>query len=293
MSTEQQPATPPAAPTPQGGAPANPSHNEAKQEPTALAKGLKTGWDKFKRGELMGYKWMALILLLVAGVGTTWWIISARRGAESAKWTEWDGLSSPESLKKFIEENPKAYQARLARLEIARMNLGQEGLDQMYGPQPSQFADDATVKKVRDARAAAVKNVEKARDEFTALVDEFKSDPVIRVQCMLAVAQAEAALVGIPKEGKVPDPFDLKPLAPGDSRGDPAKAIEWLDKAAEAAGDIPWGKDAKKLADALRNQNTKEQIATLQTSLFDISATPAGKWPAGVPKDKAHGWPGP
>ncbi len=275
MSTEQKPATSP-APAPA----AAPTHNEAKQEPTALAVGLQTGWAKFKRGELMGYKWMAIILLLVAGIGTTWWILAQRSKDQSAKWTEWDGLASPTALKKFADENPKTYQARLARLEIARINLGQQGIDRMYGPTPSTVADDGQIKRIREMRAEAVENVEKAREEFTKLVDDFKSDPVIRVQCLMGVAQAEAALVGIPKAGQLLE-----------RRGSPAKAIEWLDKVTEAAPETHWGKDAKKLADALRNQNTQEQIATRQTSLFDLSPT-LQKWDPRVPKDRDHGWPG-
>lgn len=286
MSTEPKPATgsaPPAAPASPvaPSAPAAPSHNQAKPEPTALAVGLQTGWAKFKRGELLSYKWMAIILLLVAGTGTTWWILSQRSKDRSAKWTEWDGLASPTALKKFADENPNTYQARLARLEIARMNLGQLGIRQMYSPTLSAASSDAEIKQFRDARAEAVENVEKAREEFTKLVDEFKSDPVIRVQCLMGVAQAETALVGIPKAGQLLE-----------RRGNPAKAIEWLDKVTEAAPETHWGKDAKKLADALRNQNTQEQIATLQTTLYDLSPD-LKKWDPRVPKDRDHGWPGP
>jgi hypothetical protein len=249
MSTEQQP-------TPATNAP-HPTHapTEAKAEPNALASALTGGWEKFKQGQLLSYPMMALLLLIVTGIGVTWWIMHERTKTRSALWVELDGLTTPAALKEFAEKNPTTAQGKLANLELARVQLGPEGIDRMTALDPA-------------ARKAAVASVEQARESFAKLVDEFKDDPVIKVECMLACAKAEAVLVGYPKEGQVANPLDPKPL---ESRGDPKKAIEWLNKVAEAAPDTDWGKDAKKLAETLQNQNTEQQVRTLQSMVYDLS----------------------
>ncbi|MBN9120066.1 MAG: hypothetical protein J0I06_13030 [Planctomycetes bacterium] len=278
MSTEQQ--QPPAS-----GAPTAPNTvqgphaahaTEPKADPNALARALTDGWDKFKQGKLVSYPMMAILLLVVTAVGLTWWIVHSRRAEQSARWTELDGLSTPAALEEYAKKYPDTVQAKLANLEIARTLLGPEGIERLT-------ATDA------NARKTAVANVEKARESFTKLVDDFKDDPVIRVECMLACAKAEAVLVGMPKEGQVIDPLNPKAI---ESRGDPKKAVEWLDKVAEAAPDTDWGKDAKKLADTLRNQNTEQQVLTLQGSVYNLSPSlPGFPFDPKMPKDAAHGFP--
>jgi hypothetical protein len=254
MSTEQKPATPPPAPQP-------------KQEPNALAAGMSDAWGKFKRGQLLSYPLMALILLVVAAVGGGIWFYYERNKANSARWTAFDSKASVAELEEYAKANPNTIQARLANLEIARIHLGPEGIDRMFVKSTDfqQMQPAEAEKKARETRDAAVANVEKAREEFAKLVDDFKDDPVIKVECLYACAKAEAVLVGIPKEGQLTE-----------RRGNPAKAIEWLDKAAEAAPDTEWGKSAKKLSEALKNQNTEQQVATLQASLFDVSPSLPG-----------------
>jgi hypothetical protein len=281
MSTEQKP---PPAPTP---APAKDA-TQPKAEPNALAAWLSNAWTRFKQGKLIGYPMMALVLVLVAAIGVGWWILRERGKAEAGRWIERDGIVSVADLDKFAEKHPNSIHAKLAKLEIARIHIGPEGMDQLFVT--GDPFNPEVARRAREMRTTAVANVEKAREEFAKLADEFKNDPVIRVECMLACAKAEAILVGIPKEGKAPNPLDPKPLTPGDSRGDPLKAVEWLDKVAKEAPDTDWGKDAQKLADTLRNQNTQQQVATLQASLFELAPRfDTSK----MPKDAAHGFPGP
>lgn len=270
MSTEQQ--QPPTANQPHH----THAPTEPKAEPNALARALTGGWEKFKQGKLISYPLMALLLLIVTGIGVTWWLVHERRVANSAKWTELDGLSSISSLEEFAKKNPDTMQAKIANLEVARAQLG-EGIDRLTAPDPT-------------ARKTAIENVEKARESFTKLVDEFKDDPVLRVECMLACAKAEAVLVGMSKEGQMSGGV----IAPGASRGDPKKAIEWLDKVAEAAPDTDWGKGAKKLADNLRNQNTEQQVRALQASVYNLSPDLpglGGPFPPGFPGGPGGGLP--
>ncbi len=261
MSTEQKPATPPSHPH--------------RQEPNVLTAGLSSVWDKFKRGQIVSYPLMALILLVVTGIGGGWWFLHARNKANSARWTGLDTRASVADYEQYVKENPKTLQAKLATLEIARIHLGPEGIDRMFVQSTDfqQMQPAEAEKKARETRDAAVASVEKAREEFPKLVEEFKDDPVIRVECMYASAKAEAVLVGIPKAGQL-----------AERRGDPKKAVEWLDKVVAAAPDTEWGKSAKKLSETLKNQTTEQQVATLQASLFDVSP--------GLPRPSLPGIPG-
>jgi hypothetical protein len=258
MSTEQKPS-PVTAPT---------------GEPTALASGLAGGWDKFKQGKVISFPVMALILILVTAVGVGLWIRAERAKAEAAKWTELDGLSTVAALEEFAKKNPDTIQAKIANLEIARIHLGPDGIDKMLARDSDNRANPDEARMAREARAAGVANVEKAREEFAKLVDQFalKDDPAIHVECLFACAKAEAVLVGIPKDGQPDQLRDPTKIVEATARrGDPARAIEWLDRVTAAAPDTDWGKSAKSLADVLRNQNFREQVQTLQANLFDTS----------------------
>src|SRR5215211_145615 len=125
MSTEQQ--QPPASNA------HHPTHaaTEPKPEPNALARALTGGWEKFKQGKLLSYPMMALILLIVTAIGLTWWIVSARRAEQSARWTELDGLSAVDGLKTYAEKYPDTTQAKIANLEIARTRLGPDGIKRL------------------------------------------------------------------------------------------------------------------------------------------------------------------
>src|ERR1700761_3978209 len=117
MSTEQQP--PPPAPA-----------SKSELEPNALAASLNTGWEQFKQGKLVSYPMMALILVVVAGIGVTWWIVHERRKAESLKWFELDTQTTPAGLEEFAKKYPNTIQAKLADLEVARMQLA-EGIERL------------------------------------------------------------------------------------------------------------------------------------------------------------------
>src|SRR6185436_4334610 len=104
MSTEQQ--QPPATNVP------HPTHapTEAKAEPNALARALSNGWEKFKQGKLLSYPMMALVLLIVTGIGLTWWLVHARGVEQSARWAELDGISSVSGLEDFAKKYPDTTQ---------------------------------------------------------------------------------------------------------------------------------------------------------------------------------------
>ena len=277
MSTEQKPApTPPAPPAPAPAAPV--AKHEPKAEPNALAQSLAGRWEKFKQGKLLSYPMMALILVVVAGVGVAIYISRSNSKTESALWVEWDAaMQGPVSgMDEFAEKHPNTPQGRTMAFQSAVIRLSLEGMDLFAAPNA-------------DVRKKAVESVEKARTAFIKLADDFKDDPTARVQCLHGAAKAEAALVGMPKDGQTLDPLNPKPI---ENRGDPKKAIELLDKVAEAAPDTDLGKEDKKLADALRNLNTQDQVIKIQAAAYTIEAPLLPGFNPKMPRDAAHGFPG-
>lgn len=221
-------------------------------EQNALAARLNRAWTNFRQGKLIGYKWLALLLILVAGIGTWWYISSERKALASQRWAKLQEASSLSDLEEFIKNNPNTVPARLARLQAARVQLGPDGIDLLAAPTP-------------DGRKRGAENIEKAREEFGKLLGEFKNDPVFKAECLLALAKAEAALVVVP----------VKPGSLTEFKGQVGKVVEYLDQlAAAAAPDTPWATESKRLADALRNPESavSKEFLNVQRQLFTLDA---------------------
>ncbi len=210
------------------------STEQKDADQNALAARLSGFWDNFKQGKVISYKLMAVLLILVATIGSTWYILTERRKANSQRWMSLEEANSITSLEEISKNNPNTIQDRLARLQIARNQLGVGGIDQLGSFNPEQ-------------RKKAVENIEKARDSLGKLLEEFKDDPVLKAECLLGLAKAEAALVPVPaKEGQLTE-----------FKGSIPKVVELLDQlSAVAAPGTPWATDSKKFADALRDPNS-------------------------------------
>jgi hypothetical protein len=222
-------------------------------ETTVLAEKLTTGWEQFKQGKLIGYKWMALILLAVTAIGLFLYIRTGQVAETSKVWVELDGASTIPALEEFAKKNPNTTAAKVADLHVARYQLGPDGIEKLLD------AKDA------EQRKKAVESVEKGRDALAKLVDEFKNDPVLRAECYLGLAKAEAALIGITKDGSLTE-----------FRGSVAKTAEWLDKLGELDEDAPWCKDARKMAAALKAPGgpLAEEVQKVQTNLYNMALSP-------------------
>jgi hypothetical protein len=224
------------------------STEQKHTEQNALAARLSNFWGDFKQGKIIGYKLMAVILILGATIGSTLYIVSERRTANSHQWVMLDEANTANSLLEISKNNPNTIQDRLARVQIARNELGVGGIDRLGSIDTVQ-------------RKKAVENIEKAREAFEKLLDEFKNDPVFKVECLLALAKAEAALVAVPvKDGQLTE-----------FKGTIPKVVEWLDQLSTAAApDTPWATDSKKLADSLRdpNSSTAHEFFRVQQALF-------------------------
>ena len=215
----------------------------------ALAERMNRFWTNFKQGKVLGYKLMAVLLILIASAIAIAYILYERNRATSRTWLGFEEASTQSAFEEISKNNPNTMEDRLARLEIARNQLGVAGIDQLAATMPDQ-------------RKKAVESIEAARDSLAKLVGEFKNEPLFKVQCLLGLAKAEAALVAVPtKEGQLTD-----------FKGQISRVVELLDQVAQvAAPDTPWATDSKKLADALRDPNspTRHAFVRIQQTLIN------------------------
>jgi len=228
------------------------STEQKDTEQNALATRLGKIWGNFKQGKIISYKWMAILLIVTAAIGVTWYIVHERKAANSKRWMDLDEASTPDALEEYSTKNPGTIQDRLARLQRARNLLGDSGIELLGASNP-------------ELRSRGVANIEKARELFQKLLDDFKGDPVFKAECLLGLAKAEAALVAIPTS-----PGQLTEF-----KGSVSKTVEYLDQLAEAAApNTPWATDAKKLADALRDEKaaSSSEFVRIQRSLFSLQA---------------------
>jgi hypothetical protein len=218
-------------------------------EQNALASRLSNFWTNFKQGKLISYKTMAILLIIVAVLGTWWYIARESRKAVSALWMDLDEATTPTKLEELIKKDPKAVVARVAELDLARAQLGRQGLDQFNALNPTE-------------QQKGVENVEKAREAYTKWMEKsktdsvFKNDPSFKAECLWALGRAEEGLVGVPTAQAAPTGDG--PVAPSDARrGEVSKAIEYFDQLVELAAanpkiTIPWAEEAKKRAETMR-----------------------------------------
>lgn len=234
MSTES-PTTPAPADTPSPGA------------------AVRAVWQKFKRGELVSYRVMAVLLIVLAGLGFFWYMSIQGQVGESKLWLDLELASTPEDLEKIVTEHPNSVPGKLAEFHLARIKLAPEGIDRLVTGDPQD-------------RQKALASIEQAKESFAKLAPELKDSPVLQAECYLGLAKAELALVGITKEGRL-DTF----------RGDPKVAADWLDKLAALADGTPWGEDAKKIAADLRSPDIQlgQKIQAVQTDLYNILRFPS------------------
>jgi hypothetical protein len=219
-------------------------------EENALASRLSRTWEKFKQGRLISYRMMALLIIAVAAIGLTWYILRERAKEASRVWFELESVNTLSSLEEFSTAHPNTKAARIARMNVARIKLGPDGIEALAARDPKE-------------QQKAVENIEAARKTFEELAGEFKDDPALKAECYLGCAKAEEALIGISQKDR---PLEL--------RGSPDKLAEWLDRLAEAAPNTPWGEDAKKLAAAIRDNkdNTRNELINVQSALARLPA---------------------
>jgi hypothetical protein len=222
-----------------------------RREENELAHGVTALMERAKSGRLVNYRWLGLVVAAALVIGVWWYASFKSRQADS---TVWSGLADlfrsgrTNGLTDFANtpEHQKTVAGRLARVELARNQLGPEGIARL------QIRN-------KDERNKGIENIEKAREEFVKLADEFQSDPTMRATCLMSAAEAELALVGIPKAGGSGD------------MGTPGAAAEFYRKAAQAIGEnTPVGEQATKKSEELEAK--KDEIARVADRLNTLVA---------------------
>lgn len=224
------------------------AENRKHLEENTLAHGVTTLVERAKSGRLIGLRWLGLALAVILVVGVWWYAVRQSDRANSQTWSNLSDLvrrGGESSLTEFANapDQKDSTAARLARLELARAHLGPEGIALLQTGDKTQ-------------RNKAVENLEKARDEFAKLAEEFQADPTLRSTSLMGTAEAELALVGVPKSDGL------------GSVGSVSAAADLYRKAAQAIGEAtPVGEQAKKRADEL--EVNKEEIERVGIQLYD------------------------
>ena len=232
-------------------------------ESNDLASGAATLFDGVKTGHLGGAAWgyrvagLAASALLIGGL--VWYLFSANKSAASRAWATLD-TGTPSQVADFAEKSGNTLPGQVARLEQARKLLGDDGIGKLNAPD-------------RDAQNKGIASIEKARDLFVQLAGELAKDKTLHAACLAEAAEAELALVGIPKTADSPE-----------SHGTVQAAAGFYTKAAAAIGvATPAGElFTKKAAELVANENslTKAGLSLYQSTLpqnaFDGNRPGAG-----------------
>ncbi|QEL20986.1 hypothetical protein [Limnoglobus roseus] len=225
-------------------------HNDPLEK-NDLAEGLKSLAGKAKGGQFVNVRFLALAVLLVAIVGVWLYLRGSGRKSDAEMWRNFDNLNTPDSYEKFAEGHANTPAGRAARVQEARVLMSQ-GISQLM-----LQAFEA------DARKKTIDNIDKAREQFTKLADDYKDDLTMRAQCLEGAAKAELALVGIPKDA-------AKETSPENSRGSVKKAAELYREYAKTVGDkTVLGEQAtKKAADLDANAKTIFELGSNLNNKF-------------------------
>jgi tetratricopeptide (TPR) repeat protein len=119
----------------------------------------------------------SLVLVAIMLVIIYFWVAANAKAADSARWLKLDSLDSVKSADDFIKENPDTEQARLARLQVARLDLltGTTNLDSI-------------------TKSDAIKGLRRAAESYEKLANESASTPLLVQESLLNAAQARETL---------------------------------------------------------------------------------------------------
>lgn len=201
--------------------------HEAQLERNDLNAWFTKNWDRLKSGDLISRRFAIFAVAVGAILGLAYYLLSGSLDKNVAAWKSLENTASLEGLDDFSKSDPESTPSKVARLQKARQLIGPRGLMLM-----NNNIDPAV-------RAKAVKSVEEARELFAKLADEFKGDLTMACQAIEGAAQAELALVGIPKESSATEML-----------GSVEKAIELYKRYEKIAGPAA-GEPAKLIAEEL------------------------------------------
>ncbi|MGH7227363.1 MAG: tetratricopeptide repeat protein, partial [Gemmataceae bacterium] len=148
---------------------------------------------------------------------------------DSARWRDWDNLTTPDQLKAFAENKDiqEYLQGRLAGIQEARRAL-RDGLRKLGNP---------------SARKEAVEDLNKAADLYDRLVNECADKPLLHQQVLSGAAKAQESLGNIEQARAYYQQLRDKY---GDSffGADAAEQLQRLDEAVANSDELQWLKNA-------------------------------------------------
>ncbi|MGL4419125.1 MAG: hypothetical protein ACRCZF_00540 [Gemmataceae bacterium] len=222
-----------------------------------LAEGLTALADRAKRGEFLtpkGYMVIGGIALAVVLYFFWQYSVAESRRTSAKAWEQLENAHTAPALAELAKTATGPTQ-RIARLQEARVWVGPDGVNKLTALNP-------------EIRQKAIESIEKARDQFAKLAEEFRDDLTLKAQCLDAASKAELALVGITKPGTI-----------SDSRGSVEKSVEFLRQLVKLVGeDSELGKTTKQRADELEAK--KQEILQVGMALhnkFPIPTPPPPK----------------
>lgn len=212
------------------------------------------------RAKLSGrgmYYVLGTVALIVAVTLLWQYFAGENRKARDTRLLQLENADTPEKLEQGIEDHRGTVTGSLFKLQLARHKLLNDGLPKL--------ATD----RVDDRRTAA-SAVQKARDYFVELADEFAKHKEMGLvqQAWEGAAEAEEALVGFPKTDSSTE-----------YRGDADKAIEYYAKAGAMFPETEFSKKLAKRAETLKAKKTK--FIADQKLLYEVKA--AAKFDPALP----------
>lgn len=271
----------PLAPVPVPGATTPPAgdlghHGHVHTEKNALLDWSKKAWEGLKQGKVGNPKVLLLVLAVAAILGAWWFLANSSKAADSALWYQSDTALNPaeggdaakkaERLNAFADEPSMkdSVAAPIAKLNAIRLRKT-EALRKLNG---EKLAD----------RLAGADELEKVRDELAKAADWFLKDRTMKAAAFLDAAEAELALVGVPKK-------DAKPLDADDqkSRGQVAEYAKLLRSAADAIG--PTTEAGKGFTAKVEKYADKDAVADLYKRLSTFHASFNNPDPTARPTD--------
>jgi hypothetical protein len=208
----------------------------AQEEPSTMLVWLKSTWERLKTGQVGSPKILALLVSLALIAGAWYFYSYATKKQNSARWVASQSSVDTESLKTLAADPglAKTPIGNIASLNLARDTFTSASKNLLSG----NFTE----------RQKAAKSLEDVREEMTTLGGKFSSDKSLQATCWLLAADAELALVGVPKEGIQAVGLQVKE----NGRGQVERVVELKKKVATLMGaDTAIGKKLNDEADKL------------------------------------------
>jgi hypothetical protein len=232
-------------------------HHRPATGDEAVSEGIGEFWAALKQWISRNRRGVGITLGIVLLFGLYLFWSGQNKQGNSRLWAELEQTSNPEAFQSFANANSGTIAGKVARMELARNQFGPNGIALL------------SVRNA-DTRKQGIENLEKARAAFLALAQEFPKDLTMQAEALRLAAEAELALVGIPKADK-----------PTEYRGSVTETIAIYDRLVALVGDTSsvgeWAK--KRSADLKANQADVLKVAITLNNLMTPPPIPDIKPP--------------